>query len=44
MSETIQLRKRTGLSMEDLLEQLRKTRERLTRECYGEEPEAAPRG
>lgn len=44
MSETIQLRERTGLSMEDLLEQLRKTRERLTRERCGEEPEAAPRG
>jgi AbrB family looped-hinge helix DNA binding protein len=42
--EIERLRERTGLSTEDLLEQLRKTRERLTRERYGEEPEAAPRG
>jgi len=42
--EIERLRERAGLSTEDLLEHLRATRERLTRERYGEEPEAASRG
>lgn len=42
--EIERLRERAGLSTEDLLEQLQKTRKRLTREQYGDEPEGARRG
>lgn len=37
--EIEQLREGSGLSTEELLQQLRETRDRLTRERYGDEPE-----